>query len=131
MHQRADHGALQGREIVRGEVRQVAVLGVTPHGLDGVELGSIGGKPLDDDAAVLGQPGRDARGAVRAVPVPEEGEPVGPVALEGLEESENLRAADVVVSAVMQKSPLRVIENSPPPALLRRRSDDGGVDAGV
>ncbi len=52
MQQGADHGALQSRETVRGEVRQVAVLGVTPHGLDGVELGRVGGKPLDDDAQV-------------------------------------------------------------------------------
>ena len=96
MHQRADHGALQGRETVRGEVRQVAVLGVTPHGLDGVELGCVGRQPLDDEAAVPGQPAGDAGRPVGAVPIPDEREAVGHVTAQGLEEPEDLGAADVV-----------------------------------
>ncbi len=41
------------------------------------------------------------------------------------------QVAAVEVSAVMQKSPPRVIQNSPPVTLLRRRSDDGSTSDDV
>jgi hypothetical protein len=42
-----------------------------------------------------------------------------------------LEAAGGRLSAVMQKSPPRVIQNSPPVALRTRRNDDGGAESGL
>jgi len=94
--ERGEHRALQVVQVGRGEGGEVPVLGVAPDGLDRVELGGIGGQPLDDDPRMLGQPRRDAARPVRAVPIPDESEAVGQVAAQLLEEPEDLAAPDVV-----------------------------------
>ena len=42
-----DNRVFQLLNIVRKEVGQLTMFGVTPHGFDGVEIGSIRGKPFD------------------------------------------------------------------------------------
>jgi len=94
--ERADHGAFQGSEIVRSEVCEVAILGMAPNALNRIEIGCVGGQPFDDDPPVLVQPRRDTGGPVGSMPIPNEGETVGQVASQGLQESEDLGAADIV-----------------------------------
>jgi len=94
--ERSDYGAFQGGEIVRCEVREVGVLRVAPHGLHRVEVGRVGGQPFEDDPRVLAQPGRDTDGPVGPMPIPDERVAMGQVPAQGLEESEDLGASDVV-----------------------------------
>ncbi len=83
--ERPEHGAFQGGEIVRREVREVGVLRVAPHGFHRVEVGRVGGRPLDDDPTVLAEPGRHAGCPVRPMPIPDDGEAVGQMTAQGLE----------------------------------------------
>jgi hypothetical protein len=71
-----EDGAFQGGQIVGREVGEVAILGVAPDRLDGIEIGRVGRQPFDDDPRVLGEPGGGTRRPVRAVPVPDKGEAV-------------------------------------------------------
>ena len=116
--ERVEHRALQDGEIVGREVRKVGVRRVAPDRFHGIELGRVGGQPFHHDPRVLAQPGRHAGGAVRPMPIPDEGEPVGPVTVEGLEESEDLGAPDVV--AVEGPG-----ETEPPPTRRHRERADG------
>jgi len=72
--ERADHSAFQSSEIIRREVREVGVLRVAPHGFHRVEVGRVGGQPLDDGPTVLEKPSRHAGCPGRPMPIPDEGE---------------------------------------------------------
>jgi len=93
-----DHGGLEGVEIGRSEVREIAVLGVAPDLLGRVEVRRVGREPLDDDPPIPGQPALDARRPVRAAPVPDERETARQVAMQRLEEPQDLGGSDVVGS---------------------------------
>jgi len=85
-------------EIGRGEVREVAVLRVTPFDVfRRIEVRGIGREPLDPDGLdILGQPRRHEGRPVRAVPVPDEREAMRQVAPEDIVEAQDLRGSDVV-----------------------------------
>jgi len=55
VRQGGKHGVFQRGEVVRREVGQVAVLGVAPDMLHGVEGGSVGREPFDYDPPAQGQ----------------------------------------------------------------------------
>ena len=99
----------QGGEVGGREVRQVAVLGVPPDVFHRVEVRGVGRQPLDDDPPVPGQPGLDPRRPVGAASVPDEREAVRQVAVQRLEEVQDLGAPDVVWV-------LRPVQPEPAPA---------------
>lgn len=116
----AEHGSLQLLNIVRCEVGEVAMLGVTPDVLHGVEVWRVGGKPFHPDrAGVLAEPPRDADCSMCPAPIPDEGEAPWEVAVEVAKELEDVRRPHVVVV-------IGPVQPDTPPARRYREGADRG-----
>ena len=111
-------------ECVRAEVCHRGPLQPRPQPLDGIELGGIGGKPMDREPGAVGfEVSPRLKTAVRVEAIPKEDHAASDVAAEMLEEADDLARADGAGVKLEVDASLDCPVSSGP--AIRQRTDRG------